>query len=48
MRESRCTYRSVSGMEKVCDRLKLWISVTDFFSSGEKLINSGRSALKRK
>ena len=48
MRESRCTYRSVSGMEKVYDRLKLWISVTDFIRSGDRLINSGRIALKRK
>jgi len=35
-------------MEKVRDCLKLWISVTDFISSGERLINSGRIVLKRK
>jgi hypothetical protein len=48
MRESSCIYRSVSGMEKVCGRVKLWISVTDFISFGDRLINSGRIALKRK
>ena len=48
MRESRCTYRSVSGMVKVCDRLKLLISVTDFISFGDRLINGAMIALKRK
>jgi hypothetical protein len=31
MIKSKCTYMSVSGMEKACDRLKLWIRVTDSF-----------------
>jgi hypothetical protein len=35
-------------MEKVCDCVKLWKSVTDFIGFGDRLINSGRIALKRK